>query len=167
MAYLVNNNILDDHYNEFATGGITGTPNHGVRNLNTVWGVGSGERGWGQGTPLGTVSAGINVGAAAWATLFDRVDAVTNHTGLAGWAYPANPTAGNDIAAIVSLDTAITDAYNDPSAHVANGTDANSSVAASGTWTVVTTHTVRFTGAVQTTFVISLTQAAKYGLMPK
>ncbi len=57
MAYQTGDSILDDHYNAFAT------------SVNAVWGTGTGDAGYGQGTTVSAVSAGSAVAAAQWVTL--------------------------------------------------------------------------------------------------
>lgn len=135
MAYSANNNILDDHYNEFATGSAGGTANHGVRNVNTIWGVGSGGKGYGQtSTAVSIVNAGTNIAAAAWTTLLNRIDSIAAHQG-ATWANPTNPTTGDNVALFTTLDSQLTSMYTNSENHVANGSDVTSTIAASGTWT--------------------------------
>jgi hypothetical protein len=48
MTYTAGQLILDDEYNIFVAGNATfGSLNHGVANLNTVWGEGFGDKGYG------------------------------------------------------------------------------------------------------------------------
>lgn len=146
MTYAVGQTILDDEYNIFATGGASGTPNHTVANINTVWGVGTGDKGYGQTNTLSSVSAPNNVTATQWATLLDRMDSMEAHQGSV-ITNPANPTVGVDIDVFANLSTDITTLFNNRLNNAANGTDASNTIAASAGWTNNTTQTARFTWA--------------------
>ena len=63
MAYASGDLILRDHYNTFATGSAAGTANHAVANINTVWGVGNGNKVYVQSSTLIEVSEGVVVKA--------------------------------------------------------------------------------------------------------
>jgi hypothetical protein len=79
MAYAQGDLILDDHYNTFATGNADGTTNHAVANINTVWGVGNGNKGYGQTSTLSAVSAGSTVTATQWSTMISRLNSILTH----------------------------------------------------------------------------------------
>lgn len=132
MAYTIGDDILDDEYNGFAG------------DINTIWGVGSGDSGYGQGTTLSLVSPGNTVTATQWATLIDRMDSIEAHQGSA-ISNPANPTAGTDIAVISTIPGDITTLNTNRLNAAANGTDGSNTIVASSTWTVNTIHTARFT----------------------
>ena len=51
MAYTSGDTILDDHYNGFVT------------SVNALWGTGTGDKGYGQGTTVSSVSAGNTITA--------------------------------------------------------------------------------------------------------
>ena len=113
MAYAQGDIILRDHYNEFAVGNADGSVNHGVRNINTVWGTGNSDKGYGQTGTLSTVSAGTTVTATQWNTMITRLDSILRHqsgspSGINGNAI----TAGTTIAYLSSLSGNITTAYN-------------------------------------------------------
>ena len=58
MAYTAGDTILDDEYNTFATGNAAGTGDNGTANLNTLWGTGTGDYGYGEtGSVIAAVSA--------------------------------------------------------------------------------------------------------------
>ena len=111
MAYAQGDVILDDHYNIFATGSAGGTPDHNVANINSVWGVGNGDRGYGQTGTLTAVSAGTTVTATQWSTLLARLNSALTHQSGSGSGI-TSPTAGTVIAFISTLSGKITDAYN-------------------------------------------------------
>lgn len=112
MAYAQGDVILDDHYNEFATGGADGTANHSVRNINSIWGTGNGDKGYGQSTVLTSVSAGTTVSATQWSTLISRLNSILTHVRGTGSGL-TSPTAGDTITFLSNLNGNITTAYND------------------------------------------------------
>ena len=144
MAYIIGDDILDDEYNIFATGGADGTPNHTVDNINTVWGSGTGDKGYGQTSTLAAVSAGGNVTATQWATMLDRMDSMEAHQGST-ITNPANPTVGVDIEVFTALSTDITTLFDNRLNSVANGTDGTNTIVGAGSWTTNTVHTGRIT----------------------
>lgn len=133
MAYQAGDLILDDEYNTFATGSATGTANHSIANINTIWGVGNGDRGYGQTTTLTAVTAGDTVTATQWSTLIARLNSILTHQSGSGSGI-TSPVAGSIITAISSLSGNITTAYNNR----ANFNNTRSSVTSdstrNGTW---------------------------------
>lgn len=111
MAYTTGDVILDDHYNTFATGAANGTANHNVANINTIWGVGNGDKGYGQATTLSAVTAGTTVTATQWSTMIARLNSILAHQSGSGSGITA-PTAGDIISVLSTLSTNITTAYN-------------------------------------------------------
>ena len=94
MAYTSGDTILDNHYNDFAT------------SVNAIWGTGTGDAGYGQGTTVSSVSAGATITAAQWTTLLARISSAASHqsstiTGI------SNPSAGGTISAFTALSTNI------------------------------------------------------------
>lgn len=132
MAYVLGDDILDDHYNGFAT------------DINTIWGAGSGDSGYGQASTLATVSAGQDVTATQWATLLDRMDSMEAHQGSV-ITNPANPTVGTDISAFTTLSTDITTLTTNRLNNAANGTDGSNTISAAGSWTVNSVQAGRLT----------------------
>ena len=94
MAYTTGDTILDDHYNDFAT------------SVNAIWGVGSGDSGYGQGTTVSSVSVGATITAAQWTTLLARITSAASHQGSSITAI-SNPSAGDTISAYTALSTNI------------------------------------------------------------
>lgn len=90
MAYTAGNTILDDHYNGF------------VNDLNSLWGTGAGNEGYGQSSALSTTSAGATVTATQWETLLSRLETIATHQGTSGISY-STISAGNTIAALSTL----------------------------------------------------------------
>jgi hypothetical protein len=94
MAYTSGDTILDDHYNDFAT------------SVNAIWGTGSGDSGYGQGTTVSSVSAGTTITAAQWTTLLARISSAASHQSSSITAI-SNPSAGDTISAYTALSTNI------------------------------------------------------------
>jgi len=145
MAYTFGDIILDDHFNIFVTGNAAGTGDNSVANLNTVWGTGNSDKGYGQtGTVLSAVSAGATITATEWATMLTRMQTIADHQGSSITPI-AGPTVGNTISAFTALDSNITTTFNNRLNNVANGTDATNTQDGTGSWTVSTTHTLTVT----------------------
>ena len=135
MAYASGNIVLDDHFNTFVTGSASGTPNHAVKNINSMWGVGQGDKGYGQNSTIPYVSAGNTVTAAEWASFFSRMNSISAHTGQAITS-PTLPTSGDIITAINTIDTDLTNLWNSRLNHASNGTSVTSNRSGTATWTV-------------------------------
>lgn len=150
MAYSSGSTILDDDYNIFATGNASGTGDDNTPNVNTVWGSGTGNKGYGQSSTVSIVSAGTTVTATQWATLLNRISSLASHQGTSITAI-TNPTVGDTIEAFNALNTNLTAVFNNRLDAAANGTDITSGGSVSGTtsWFVQaeTTTTVSFSNA--------------------
>lgn len=148
MTYSTGSVILADDYNIFAQGGAA-SPNHAVANVNSVWGVGNGDKGYGQTTlpVLSTVSAGGTVTATQWATMLNRISSAASQQGSTISAI-TNPVAGETISAYAALSTNVTTIYNNRLNCAAAGTSITSGGAGSygSTWgtSVTFTHTITF-----------------------
>ena len=94
MAYTTGDTILDNHYNDFAT------------SVNAIWGTGTGDAGYGQGSTVSSVSAGATITAAQWTTLLARMNSMASHQGSSITAI-SNPSAGDTISAYTALSTNI------------------------------------------------------------
>lgn len=145
MAYSSGSTILDDDYNIFATGNAAGTGDNTVANLNTVWGAGTGDKGYGQTDTVSAVSAGATITATQWATLLTRIASAANHQGTTITGI-SNPNAGDTISAYAALSGNITAIYNARLDAAANGTDSTATTVTTSTWDVsaATTKTITF-----------------------
>jgi hypothetical protein len=151
MTYTAGQLILDDEYNIFVAGNATfGSLNHGVANLNTVWGEGFGDKGYGMTTILSQVTPGTVVTATQWQTLFDRVLAADDHQGnLMGGALPGDgggggpaETTGSLIEAIAGLQGNITSIFTNRLTSIATvATTVENSVNLVN-WSNTATHTI-------------------------
>src|SRR6056300_1306851 len=144
MTYSAGNLIVDDDYNIFATGNAAGSGDNNVANINTVWGSGTGDKGYGQSSTLSAVSAGNTVQATSWANLIARNTSLANHQGSSITAI-TQPSAGNTIAAYTALSTNITTTFNNRNNATASGSDSTvNSVSTSG-WNNSSTLSKTFT----------------------
>ena len=94
MAYQTGDNILDNHYNDFAT------------SVNAVWGSGSGDSGYGQTNTVSSVDTSTTVQASQWTTLLARISSAASHQGSSITSI-TNPSAGDQIEAFSALSTNI------------------------------------------------------------
>lgn len=113
MSYAVGQIILNDEYNVFATGSAGGTPNHGVANINTIWGTGNGNKGMGQSTTLASVATGAVITANQWSTMTSRLSSIRSHQASSYSASPSTPTTSNVITILSNLSSAISSGYTD------------------------------------------------------
>ena len=134
MAYTSGDTILDDHYNDFAT------------SVNAIWGTGSGDSGYGQGTTVSAVSAGSTITAAQWTTLLARISSAASHQ-VSSITAISNPSAGNTISAFTALSTNIgTITTNRPNVHARQGV-ANTKTDNANTFTGTLTFTHKWAWA--------------------
>jgi len=111
MAYAQGDLILRDHYNTFATGNAAGTGDVNVANINTVWGVGNGNKGYGQSSTLSAVNVSDVVTATQWSTLIARLNSILTHQAGAGSGV-TSPVTGDIITYLSTLSGKVTDAFN-------------------------------------------------------
>jgi hypothetical protein len=109
MAYISGDLILDDHYNTFATGGADGTANIAVPNINSIWGVGNGNIGYGQSTTLSNVTVGTSVTSTQWSTMISRLNSILTHQLGSGSGITA-PVTGDTITILNNLSTRLASA---------------------------------------------------------
>jgi len=144
MTYSAGNTIIDDDYNIFATGNAAGSGDNNVANINTVWGSGTGDKGYGQSSTLSAVSAGNTVQATSWANLVARNTSLANHQGSSITAI-TQPSAGNTIEAYAALSSNITTTFNNRNNATGSGSDSTvNSVSTSG-WNNSSTLSKTFT----------------------
>lgn len=149
MTYSSGSLIEDVDYNGFAnsTAGA---------NVNSLWGVGSTDTGYGQSSTLATVSDGTLITATQWANLNNRISSIANHTGTTITAR-TNPVVGDTIGILAALNTDLTNCTANRGNAVASGTTSSTwtgdidKITATGSgqaaWTITFTHTVTFASA--------------------
>jgi hypothetical protein len=148
MTYSSGGLIQAVDYNTFAQGGAA--PDNNVANVNTVWGTGTLDKGWGQSSPVSTVSAETVVTATQWTTLFNRFVTEANQTNTTITAI-VNPVAGDVIAVKNNFSTNLTSVFTNRN----NAVGVGSAITASGvatfstTWVteLTATHTITFADA--------------------
>lgn len=149
MAYTAGDTILDDEYNTFATGNAAGTGDTSAASINTIWGQGTGDAGYGQTNTVAAVAAGNTVTATQWTTLLGRLNSIRQHQGTSINISSFSVSAGDAIAAIANLSADITTLYNArTTAAGANITESSTAHTFTSSWntTVTATSTVTFAG---------------------
>ena len=111
MAYTAGDTILDDEYNTFVTGSASGTATHTVANVNSVWGSGSADKGYGQTSTISAVSAGTTITATQWNDFLGRIETLGSHQGTTVTDYSAL-TTGDTVEAYATVSTDLTNVYN-------------------------------------------------------
>lgn len=149
MTYTAGGLIQATDYNGFAAT----TAN---ANVNDIWGVGSGDKGYGQSTTLSTVSAGATVTATQWASLNSRISSMASHQGTSITSR-SNPVAGNLIQILANLNTDLTNITTNRGNAAASGTQftgwtgTSSKTTPTGSgndpWTITFTHTITWASA--------------------
>jgi hypothetical protein len=149
MTYTVGGLIEAADYNGFA--------NTSGNNVNAIWSVGTGDKGYGQ-TAIATVSTGGVVTATQWATLVTNLSALGSHQGTTITSRTA-PVAGNVIAILSNVATDVnnlTGARGNAAASGSeivtfSGTTSKTTATGSGStpWTITFSHTVTFPSANQ------------------
>ncbi len=134
MAYATGDNILDDHYNGFAT------------SVNAIWGTGDGDKGYGQSSTVAAVDTSTNVAASQWTTLLARVTSMKNQQGSSITAY-ADPQAGDIIQALTAIGTNIATVTTNRLQTAATGSNITQTVTNTSTFTGTITQTCTLTFA--------------------
>lgn len=148
MAYSTGSVILDDDYNIFATGNAAGTGDNGVANVNTVWGAGTSDKGYGQTDTVSAVAAGATITATQWATLLNRISSAASHQGTSITSI-TNPVAGDTISAYAALSSNITAIFNNRLNCAASGSSSATNTDRTTSWgtSVTFNQTVTFSSA--------------------
>ena len=150
MGYAQGDTILDDEYNTFATGNAAGSGDNSVANLNTLWGVGTGDKGYGESSTISAVSAGATITASQWNTLLGRIETIGAHQATTVTNY-STLSSSDTITFLSTVSTDITNCTNKRlnATAVASDITTNGAVAGSGSWTTnsVSTMTVTFASA--------------------
>ena len=144
MTYSAGNTIIDDDYNIFATGNAAGSGDDSVANINSVWGTGSTDKGYGQTTTLSAVSAGNTVQATSWATLIARNESLAAHQGTSITTI-SQPSAGNTVEAYAALSANVTATYNSRNNAAAEGSDSTVTSSSTAGWNNSATLSKTFT----------------------
>jgi len=151
MAYTAGDTILDDEYNTFVTGNAAGTGDNSVNNVNTLWGAGTLDKGYGEtGSTLSSVSAGSTITATQWDNFLSRIENIAAHQGSTVTNY-TSLSAGDTITALATVATDLATITTSRLDAAASGSTVTTSGASSRTsnWTtsVNTTQRVTFASA--------------------
>jgi len=151
MAYTAGDTILDDEYNTFVTGNAAGTGDNGVNNVNTLWGVGTLDKGYGEtGSTLSSVSAGSTITATQWESFLSRIETIAAHQGSSVTAY-STISAGDTITALATVATDLTTITNNRLNGAASGATVttNGAINRTGSWntTIDAIHRITFSSA--------------------
>lgn len=151
MTYSPGGLIEDVDYNGFANN----TPG---ANVNSIWGIGSGDAGYGQPSTLSTVADGTLITATQWANLNNRISSMANHTGTTITAR-TNPVVGDTIGILSALNTDLVSCTNNRGNAVLSGSTSTTwsgdidktSPTGSGqsAWTITFNNTITFPTADQ------------------
>jgi hypothetical protein len=151
MTYSAGGLIEATDYNGFAT-------TTAGANVNSLWGTGTGDAGYGQSTTLTTVAVGSTVSATQWANLNNRIASIAGQQGTTITSR-TNPVAGDTIAILSALNTDLTNCTTNRGNAAASGTTSNTwsgntakttaTGAGSAAWTITWTHVITFPSADQ------------------
>jgi len=148
MTYSVGGLIQAVDYNTFAQGGASVDNN--VANINTIWGVGTSDKGWGQSTTITPVSAAATVTATQWATLFSRFTSSASQTNTSVTAI-VNPVSGDliDVKSNFSANLSSVFANRNNAQSVGTAITSNGVATRTTAWktSLTSTHTVTFASA--------------------
>lgn len=148
MTYSAGGFIEALDYNTFAQGGATVDNN--VANINTIWGVGTGDKGWGQSTTITPVASAATVTATQWATLFSRFTSAASQTNTSVTAI-SNPVSGDVIDAKSNFATNLASVFTNRNnaQFVGTAITANGVATRSTAWktSLTATHTITFASA--------------------
>jgi hypothetical protein len=122
-------------------------------NVNTVWGTGSTDSGWGQ-TALSTVSAAGTVTATQWASLVNTLSSMGAQTNTTITSRTA-PTTGSTIAILAALNTDLTNITTNRRNAAAvgsqftgwTGTNSKTSATSGSPWSITFTNTITWASA--------------------
>jgi len=94
----------------YASGGLIEATDFNTRvsSVNSLWGTGSNNSGYGQTNTVSTTSIGTVVPATDWATLIARITSMQQHQQNNTTGVPTQPTSGSIITYLSTLDSAIT-----------------------------------------------------------
>jgi len=150
MAYNSGAIIDDGDYNTFVTGTTTGSANHGVNNVNSIWAGGTGDKGYGQAGALAAVTPGSIITATQWANLFNRMTVIASHQNTTITPL-TSPAVGNEITAYNALYTNLADIWNNRLNCAAIGTPIVASTSRTTSWqnALTYTHTITWGSAAQ------------------
>lgn len=148
MSYNQYDRIDATDFNTFVGNAVVGIST--ANTLNTVWGIGNGRSGYGQGA-VSQVAQYATVAAADWANLINRTSSAASHQGTAITSLTA-PTTGTRIDYLSALSTNLTSIFTNRNNAAAQGpTPVVSAITNATQWSsaLTFTHIVTFASADQ------------------
>lgn len=124
MTYSSGQLIEASDYNGFAGGTAANVSGQ----LNPVLATGRGNTGYGQLSVSNVAAITDTVTATQWTTLINGINKVRKHQAGAGFSNIGTVMAGDTISTIVTVSSALTDAYTDRVSYTAQGTTTTGSV---------------------------------------
>lgn len=123
MTYSQYGLIQAADYNSFAS------------SINSVWGIGTGNYGYGQSTTLSTVAGGstVNIASTEWSTAVSRINTIRAHQSGATYS-PAAITSGGLITYLSDFSTTVNTIVTNRNVFNANGTDSTSNYDNAAGW---------------------------------
>jgi hypothetical protein len=119
----------------YSSGGLIQASDYNsfVSSVNTLWGTGSTDSGYGQSSTLSTVSASGVVTASNWASLITLMGTINSHEGGGSLGLSA-PTSGNVVTYLSTLSSAITTLQTNRLSFVSQGTTTSTNATNATTW---------------------------------
>jgi hypothetical protein len=112
MTYSAGGLIQASDYNSF------------VSSINTLWGTGSGQSGYGQSSTLSNATASVNIASTEWAAAVSRVNSMRNHqSGVSYTPTDGTPASGGLIKYLTDFNSTITTIQTNKLVANANGSD--------------------------------------------
>jgi len=139
MSYSSGGLIAAADYNAI----VGSSPSATANQINTIWGVGNGNAGYGQ-TALSQVSTGGTVTATQWATAVNTLNTISTHQSGSGTGIGA-PTAGAVITYLSTFQSSVNTAYTNRLNAATNGTDITGTAPAASIWNTATPTTQTIT----------------------
>lgn len=147
MTYTQYGLIQASDFNTFVGNAVTGIST--ANTLNTVWGLGVLDTGYGQ-TGVPNVEANTLVSHTDWANLINTTSVIGNHQGTAVTQITP-PSQGDKVEIIGAISTNLQNIYNSRFNAAAQGTTSSVSTTNASNWSsaITFTHTVTFASAIQ------------------
>ena len=122
--------------------------NNGSNAVNLIWGVGTGDKGYGQSNTLGTVSDGQTITATQWSTFIQRMNSASDHQNSTITSQTF-PIIGDTVDILANLETDLATITTNRLNNAATGTSTGDLNGVNGTgsasWVVETKHNFKVT----------------------
>jgi len=125
---------------------VGGSTDTNANRLNTVWGRGTGSKGYGQPFVI-NVGVGDSVSAANWASLINTTSSIKNHQGPGtSITSVSSPVTGDKINYVAAVSSNVTAIYPNSLNAVSQGSSTNNTTTYATSWrlSITFTHTITF-----------------------